>query len=141
MWSYPVELEPAEEGGFVVRFPDVPGAITEGEDREEALERARDALETMLSIHVDEGRELPRASRPKGRPVVTPGALECAKLELYQAMREQQVRKTELARRLGLHLQQVIRLLDLSHASKIEQVEAALACLGKRLIVSARAAA
>ena len=32
MFEYPVLLTPAEEGGFVVTFPDVPEAITQGED-------------------------------------------------------------------------------------------------------------
>ena len=37
MFDYPVNLEPQPNGGFVVTFPDIPEAITQGEDREEAL--------------------------------------------------------------------------------------------------------
>ena len=33
---YPVKLK-SESGGFVVSFPDVPGAITEGDSKAEAL--------------------------------------------------------------------------------------------------------
>lgn len=62
-------------------------------------------------------------------------ALTAAKLALYETMRSQGVRKAELARRLGRHMPQVDRLLDLHHASRLDQVEAALAALGKRLSV------
>jgi antitoxin HicB len=54
---------------------------------------------------------------------------------LYEAMRGQGVGRAELARRLRWHLPQVARVLDLRHASRMEQVEAALAALGLRLIV------
>jgi antitoxin HicB len=58
-----------------------------------------------------------------------------AKTALYEAMREQGVSRAELARRLGWHLPQVNRVLDLRHASKMEQVETDLATLGLRLVV------
>ena len=58
-----------------------------------------------------------------------------AKLNLYQAMRAEGVGKAELARRLNCHLPQVDRLLDLSHASRLEQLEAAFRALGKRLSI------
>ena len=51
--DYPVHLEAAEEGGFIVTFPDVPEAITQGEDEDEALMRAVDALETAFSFYID----------------------------------------------------------------------------------------
>jgi hypothetical protein len=47
----------------------------------------------------------------------------------------------ELARRLNWHLRQVDRLLDLLHASQLDQLEAAFRALGKRLAVEIREAA
>ena len=103
--EYPVNLEPAEEGGFVVSFPGVPEAITQGEDEEEALARAADALETPLEFYTEEGRDLPKPGRPRrGQRTVRPSALVCVKLAVYQTMRDEGVRKAELARRLGWHL-------------------------------------
>lgn len=69
--------------------------------------------------------------RPAGRlpPLVA------AKLALYEAMRAQRITRTELARRLGLQENAVRRLLDLDHRSHIDQVDRALAALGKRLEV------
>lgn len=135
-FAYPVVLEKAPEGGFVVKFPDVPEALTQGEDKAEALARAVDALETALEFYTDAGRDLPKARRPKrNQPVVSPSTLAVLKLEVYQAMRRNGVKKTELARRLNWHLMQVDRLLDLHHASRIDQVEAALGALHRRLEV------
>jgi antitoxin HicB len=134
--DYPVHLEPAEEGGFVVTFPDVPEALTQGDDADEALLRAQDALETALEFYTEAGRDLPNAGKPRrGQRTVRPSALACVKLAIYQAMREDGVRKSELARRLGWHMPQVDRLLDLHHVSRLDQAEAALSALGRRLSV------
>ena len=134
--NYPVHLQPAIEGGFVVSFPDVPEAITQGDDEAEALLRAVDALETAMEFYTDDGKDLPHASAPVGDQfTVRPTAQACIALSIYQIMRDQGVRKSELARRLGWHMMQVDRLLDPNHASKLNQVETALAALGRRLEV------
>lgn len=136
MFDYPVTLEAQPEGGFVVSFPDIPEAITQGEDKEEALLYAVDALETALSFYVDSRQALPTASKPKrGQATVRPSALECAKLGVYQAMTEQGIRKSELARRLGWHMPQIDRLFDLNHASRLDQIEAAAHALGRQVDV------
>ena len=130
--DYPVELTP-DGGSLLVTFPDVPEAITFGADADEALLQAVDALETALAMYVDDRRDLPVASPSDGRPTVHPSALECAKLGIYAAMRQQGLRKADLARRLNWHMPQVDRLLDLNHASKLSQIEQAAASLGKRV--------
>ncbi|OGQ95512.1 MAG: transcriptional regulator [Deltaproteobacteria bacterium RIFOXYD12_FULL_57_12] len=135
-FAYPVELIEDDNGTVRVVFPDVPEAITFGDDEDEALLRATEALETALSMYVDEKQDLPRPSAANGRRTVSPGAIECAKLGIYQAMRENQVRKTDLARRLGWHLTQIDRLLDLGHSSKVAQIEQAAAAMGKHLVMS-----
>ena len=65
-------------------------------------------------------------------------ALTAAKALLYRAMRERAVSKSELGRRLGVHLPQIDRLLDVRHASRLSQIEAALAALGLELVVEVR---
>lgn len=134
MFDYPVILTP-DAGTVLVTFPDVPEAITFGMDEDEALLQAVDALETGLSFYVEARKPLPVPSSAKGRPTVRPSALECAKLGVYQAMTEQGLRKTDLARRLGWHLPQVDRLFDLSHASRFDQIEAAARALGRHIEV------
>jgi antitoxin HicB len=98
---------------------------------------AVDALESALSFYVDDRKPLPVPSKPKrGQKTVRPSALECAKLGVYQAMTEQGIRKSELARRLGWHMPQVDRLFDLKHASRLDQIEAAARALGRQVEVS-----
>jgi antitoxin HicB len=63
--DYPVTLNRAAEGGFVVSFPDVPEAITQGEDEAEALARARDALQTALEFYTDKGEKVPVPRKAK----------------------------------------------------------------------------
>jgi antitoxin HicB len=134
MWNFPVELSTDEEyGGFVVTFPDVPEAITQGESRSEALWYAREALETALTMYIEEQRDLPRPSPANGRPTVSPDTLECAKLDIYMTMRAQGIHKVELAQRLRWQIRQVDRLLDLGHTSLFEQIEQAATSLGKRI--------
>ena len=131
-FEYPVELT-RDGDTWLVTFPDVPEAITFGADKDEALLQAKDALTTALSMYVDGRRDLPKPSPAEGRPTVRPDALECAKLGIYAAMREQGLRKADLARRLHWHMPQVDRLLDLNHASRLSQIEQAAAALGKQV--------
>lgn len=136
MFDYPVTLTPDGET-VLVTFVDVPEAITFGSSLEDALVQAADALETGLSFYVDARKALPPASAPQaGQATVRPSALECAKLGVYQAMVDQGMRKSELARRLGWHMPQVDRLFDLRHASKLDQIEAAAHVLGKQLEIT-----
>ncbi|MCX7112413.1 MAG: type II toxin-antitoxin system HicB family antitoxin [Proteobacteria bacterium] len=107
MFEYPVLLTPAEEGGFVVTFPDVPEAITQGEDKADALLHARDALESALMFYLDDWRSLPKPSVLPEFPTVSPETLSCAKLALYQAMYEKRPSKADLARRLGISVADV----------------------------------
>jgi predicted RNase H-like HicB family nuclease len=52
MSKYLVYLQPAEEGGYIVSCPALPGCVTQGETEEEALEMIRDAIEGYIeSLH------------------------------------------------------------------------------------------
>ena len=46
--KFKVVLEPAEEGGFTVYAPSLPGCISQGETRKEALENIKEAIELYL---------------------------------------------------------------------------------------------
>ncbi len=142
MMHYRVILKRASNGTVVATFPDVPEAHTVGNDEAQALARAPDALETALTIYVDKRRDLPRPARPrKGQRAVTLPPMAAAKLAIYQAMRDQGVTQVALARRIGCDPKDVRRLLDLMHRSRLDRLEAALAALGKRLVVEVRDAA
>lgn len=142
MYTYPVVLEPDDNDTVMVTFPDVPGAITFGDDEDEALMRAVDALETVFIACMSDRQDIPKPSRPRrGQHFVSLPPLSAAKVALYQSMREQGVRKADLARRLHCDFRQVDRLLDLRHRSRLDQIDAALAALGKRLEIRLKGAA
>ena len=136
MLDYPVQLE-EDDGSILVTAPDFPELTTFGEDRDDALMRAVDALEEAIAARMHDGRDIPEPSGGEVR-VVLP-TLIAVKVTLYRTMRSQGVGKAELARRLGWHMPQVDRVLDLQHNSRMDQMDAALGALGTRLQVSASA--
>lgn len=136
MLDYPVTLTP-DDGTILVTFTDAPEAITFGEDEQDALLYAIDALETALSFYVDDRKPLPIPSKPKqGQKTVRPNPLECAKLGIYQTMIDQGIKKSELARRLNWHTPQVDRLFDLRYVSKFEKIQMAATVLGRRIVLN-----
>jgi predicted RNase H-like HicB family nuclease/DNA-binding XRE family transcriptional regulator len=56
---YPAIFESAEEGGYVVTFPDLKGCITEGDTLEEAFNYARE----VLALHLDGLENIPEPSK------------------------------------------------------------------------------
>ncbi len=52
--KYTVVLEPQEEGGFTVQCVEIPGAISQGETREEALANIKEAIELVLAVQREE---------------------------------------------------------------------------------------
>ena len=134
-FSYPVVLTADDtDGGFVVSFPDLPEAITQGDDAGDALAQAADALEEAVAGRLRRGDDVPAPSRPRrGQHVVPVPAQTAAKAALYLALREAGLSKKQLAARLGCDEKEVRRLLDPRHPSKLPRLQAALAALGKRL--------
>ena len=135
---YPVKLTRQAAGNFAVSFPDVPEALTIGDNEQEALKHAADALETALDFYFEQGRAVPPPSNPKrGHRMVELPATVAAKVLLFNEMLAQKVRPSELARRLSIPRQNVTRLLDPRHPTKIDSLAAAFKALGKRMEIQA----
>lgn len=62
---YPVELKEEQEGGYLVTFPDLPEAITQGDTKEEAIEQAIDCLEEAIANRIELKLDIPAGSHPK----------------------------------------------------------------------------
>ena len=140
MYRFPVTLTAdSESGGFVVTFPDIPEAITQGEDVPDALKRAVDALETALSMYMDDRKDIPVPSRARaGRYSVDLPPISAAKAALYRELRSSGMKKAELARKLGWQKSQVDRLLDLMHKSRLDQLEQALQVFDKVIVLDVK---
>jgi antitoxin HicB len=139
---YPLTLRPDRNGTIIAQAVDAPGALTVGRDEADAIAQARDALLTLFAYLISEDEPLPSPSRPKRRqPCAVLPPMAAAKLAIYQAMREAGLTKAALAERLRCDPCQVRRLLDLDHHSRLDQLEAALFALGKRLVIDVQDAA
>jgi len=135
-YAFPYRLEPEPAGGALIQFVDVPEAHSIAPTAADAAgEPALDCLIAALGGYIKLGRAIPRPSPARGRPVAILPPLVAAKLALYQAMRAERITRTALAQRLGLQENAIRRLLDLDHRSHIDQIDRALAALGKRLEV------
>lgn len=64
-YIFPALFEVAEEGGYCITFPDLPGCITEGNSLDESMFMAKDALELFLWNMEDDSEDIPEASKPE----------------------------------------------------------------------------
>jgi antitoxin HicB len=138
--EYQVRLGPAEEGGFVVTFPEFPFGVTQGDDEAEALANAAEIIELVIADCMEKGVPLPEQKKKyfggkRYRTVRVP-ALIAAKAELYRAFRDAHITKAKLASRMAIPRMNVDRLFDLHHQSRLDLIESAFAALGKSLKLS-----
>jgi antitoxin HicB len=133
---YPIELTPDTiDGGFTVSCRDFPEAITQGETTTQALLEASDAIEEAMASRIKRNVDIPEPSSKKhGEYLVTVPLSTSLKAALYQAMRDDNISKSELARRIGVDEKEIRRMLDPRHPSKTPAIERALYCLGRSVI-------
>lgn len=70
--KYSLVLEPDPEGhGYTVRVPALPGCITEGGTRDEAISNAREAIEGFIEGLVKAGDPVPEEIEPAEVTTIT----------------------------------------------------------------------
>ena len=139
--AFRCRLEPDEDGGYVVTFPDLPFGVTQGDTVPEALAEAADCLETVLATLVERGHDIPEGAKLQpDEYLVSPSAVTAAQVALYTAMRKENVSPEDLAKRVSLPVGEVYLLTDLSKYPPLETIERALAALGHRLTIALDAA-
>ncbi|MGB3069385.1 MAG: type II toxin-antitoxin system HicB family antitoxin [Ottowia sp.] len=137
MHKYPARFDPADEGGYTVTFRDIPEAITQGDTLEEAEAMARDALITSMDFYFEDGRAVPAPSKAlKGERLVSLPLSVGAKVALLNARLESGAKPADVARKTGLKPQEMTRVFDLKHATKIDTIAAALDAMGYELALS-----
>lgn len=137
--AYRLEFTPDDNDTLLVTCPALPELVTYGADEAEAVVHAADAARLVLSVYMGEGREIPPGDASASAPSVQLSLIVTLKIELYEACRQADVSRAELARRLSWHREQVDRLFRFDHASRLDQLEAAFAALGKTVNVSVAA--
>lgn len=67
-YVFSVVLEP-QQGGFTVLVPALPEVVTEGDDEQQALSNAEEAIRAVLAYRHDHGIPIPADARPQVRRV------------------------------------------------------------------------
>jgi antitoxin HicB len=139
---YPATIEDDGDGNLLVTFRDLPFAATEGRPLSEALNEARDCLDEAIASYMANAEDIPEPSWPRKAeyPIRLP-AQTAAKAALYIAVRKTGISNAKLARRIGVNEKEIRRMLDPRHATKLPQIEMALAALGHQLSVTMETAA
>jgi predicted RNase H-like HicB family nuclease len=57
--TFAVVLEPGEDGYLVVECPQLPGCVSQGKTREEALANIREAIRGVLAVRRERGLPIP----------------------------------------------------------------------------------
>lgn len=142
MYNFAIRFERDDSApGVAVFCRDLPELNSYGDDEAHALAEAVDAIESTLSLYVDERRAIPQATEPEaGEHVIHLPTVTVAKIALWNEMVAQGMRKADLCRLLDVSQTQGDRLVDFLHNTKMEALESALAKLGKRLVVQLAAA-
>ena len=146
MLVYPIHLTPDDNDTFLITSPVFPEVTTFAETREEAVARARDALEEAIGARMSAGEGIPAPFPPDlvqtmdraDAAAVKLPALTSLKAGLYEAMRVAGVTRAELARRLNWNRESVDRLFRLNHHSRLDQIEAAFNAIGEEVSVGHR---
>jgi antitoxin HicB len=135
-FGYRYVLDRQENGWWLVRFPGIPEALTEGETEEEARANAVDCVITAIEGYMKAGKPLPREGAVHSGPdrAVLP-SLITAKLAVYETMRGRGWSKLRLAKELGIPENSVRRLLDLHHSSHMWIIDEALAKMNAELSI------
>lgn len=136
-FRYPAQVEPNGDGGFIASFRDIPEALTEAWTEEELKKNALDALITAIDFYIEDRRPFPVPSKfASGDMAVELPASVVAKVLLLNAMIETNTRPVDLAHKLGISRQEVSRITNLHHTTKIDTIAQALYAIGRRLDIS-----
>ena len=123
-----------DDGQYTVTFRDIPEAITFAPTIDEALVMAQDVLESAMDFYFEDMRQVPTPSKAKkGEYAIELPLSMAGKVLLLNEMVAQKVKPVDLARKLGTTRQEVNRMTNLHHSTKIDTISNALKVLGKEL--------
>src|SRR5260370_30589776 len=101
VFAYPASLTRDANRRLLVRFPDLPEALTDGATEEEALREAADALSEALMSRVADGDTIPDPSAVgRNQYQIAPDATAALKVALHRAIKEKRVTAADHSRLL-----------------------------------------
>ena len=128
---YPAKFD-LDEGRYVVTFRDIPEAMTQGYSLDEARDMALDALVTALDFYFNDQKmvPLPSIAEDEEQLIELPVSI-WSKILLLNTMLEARISQSDLAKKMNKSRQEMQRIIDLKHNTKIDTVVEALKILGK----------
>ncbi len=137
IYAYPAKLTKGEDGRYLVEFPDLPEALTDGATRQEALGEAADCVSEAVASRIVDGDDIPRPSpMRRGQHRIPVDPIVAMKAALYSAMAERGINAASLAQALDVDHKVVRRLLDPRYQSKLPRLQEALAVVGRHVVVA-----
>ncbi len=131
--AYPYTLERDRAGYYVARFVQFPQATARAPSIDALAPLLEDALIGGLMAHLTAGL-LPEARRAHaGECLHTLSVSHATKLQFIGLMKHHKVSHRRLAAHLGVRYQEVTRLMDLTHNTKIDALVEAIEALGGKV--------
>lgn len=135
-YKYPVSLESNGEGGYLLKFRDIPEINSEIWSLDELSKTAVGALVTAADICFEKKMSFPLPSEPMdGEKLVSLPLSVVSKILLHNTILSANIRPSDLAKRMGTTPQEINRVLDLKHSTKIDTIQRAFRSLGHDLDV------
>ena len=134
--QYPALIEPQESSGYLVTFPDIEEAFTEGQTIDEALFNAAEVLSAILEYKIENNETIKDPSALEGENIyfVAPEVAIQSTLLVNKARGEKSM--AELARALNTSWPSVQRLENPKHSPTLKLLDKAAAALGKKLVLN-----
>ncbi len=138
LFAFPARLvADQEDGGFVVTFPDLPEAITQGETKAQCLSEASDCLAEAIAARIDEEMVIPLPSSRTNQQYLIPVPIEIAwKAEVYSAMWQYRITTSRLASWLDVDKEKIRRLINPRYTIDQKFAERALQTILKQLEIA-----
>jgi predicted RNase H-like HicB family nuclease/DNA-binding XRE family transcriptional regulator len=128
-----------DDGAICITFPDCPGCISQGDDMDDAIAMATEALELWLESHVMDGDVAPRPTAKRGVPIKVNPSLAVA-LQVRWMREDEGLTQAQLAKKLKVSQQSIAKLERPKGNHSIETLERLAKALGRHVNVTFEAA-
>lgn len=132
--KYNINIQKDDNGEYLATFPDVPEAVTTVDSLDDLQIQALDALISAFDFYIEDKKPIPIPKKITKEFVMLPTALT-AKVYLYNEWLASNLKKVDIANKMGMKPSNLERLFNFRYRSKIEAIEQAINVLGKHLDV------
>lgn len=140
--TYRLVLTPDDNDTLLITAPAFPELTSYADSRGDVNRVAILALEEAIGARMARNLDIPEPDFEPAEVLladwVEPSLQTTIKVALYKAQRESGVTRAEMARKLGWRREQVDRLFRPDHASRLDQLQAGFAALGKTVVTDIR---